>query len=170
VKSGVNPVTIRGNGGEPDSNVNDPRMIDINNPLVFLPLFVVLWCAISVTLSFVGGWHALAQNYRATEPFSERRWHFRSAAMCSVNYGGVLTFGANTEGMFISPLFLLPVCHPPLFIPWSEFESAAQYRQLFFPMVILQFKKSPLVSLRISRGLAQAMAGEAQGRFSLAGS
>lgn len=145
-------------------------MIDTNNPALFLPLFVALWCAICVALSFMGGWHTLAQHYRATQPFSGRRWYLRSASMSPANYGGVLTFGANTEGLFISVLLPFRLGHPPLFIPWSEIESTEQYRQLFFPMVRFHFKESPFVSLGVSKRLAQAIVSEAHGHFSLANS
>ncbi|MGH8212181.1 MAG: hypothetical protein ACREPP_02980 [Rhodanobacteraceae bacterium] len=153
----------------PDPGASGLQMT-VNNPFLFLPLFLAFWCAICVALSFMGGWHALGQQYRATQPFGGRRWHLRSASMRLVNYGGVLTLGANAEGLFISVLFPFRLGHPPLFIPWSQIESAEPYRQLFFPLVRFRFKKSPSVSLSLSRGLVQAIVGEAQGHFSLAGS
>lgn len=84
-----------------------------------------------------------------------------------VNYGSCLMLGANAEGLFVSVLFFFRVGHPPLFIPWSEVESATHYRSLLFPMVKFKFKKAPSVSFKMSRKLALAVTKQARDRFSL---
>ena len=145
-------------------------MPDPTNPVLFFPFFVAFFSAICFALSLISGWRSLAEHYKATQPFSGERWHLRSGSMGLVSYGSCLTLGANTEGIFLSVLFPFRVGHPPLFIPWSEVQSAEHCRWFFFPMVRFQFRKVPSVSFKIYRGLALAVAKEAHGRLALAGS
>lgn len=150
-------------------------MFGTDTYIAFLPLFIAFWCVITLVVSIMGGWFVLAKYYRATQPFNGTRWHFRSASVHTEsrpqsNYAGVLTLGANSQGLYISVLFPFRIGHPPLFIPWSEVESSEPHRQLLFSMVQLNFKKAPSVSVKISRGLAHAVAHEAHGCFVLSDS
>jgi hypothetical protein len=36
------------------------------------------------------------------------------------HYGNILTFGANSSGLYMSIFALFRAGHPPLLIPWSE--------------------------------------------------
>lgn len=145
-------------------------MIDPSDPTQFFPFFIFFWCAISFTLSLIGGWFSLSQHYRAKQPFVGERWRMRSGSMRLVSYGSCLILGSNAEGLFLSVFFLFRIGHPPLFIPWSEVASVEQYRSFFFPMVRFRFKQEPSASFKISRGLALDIIKESRGRVSLAGS
>jgi hypothetical protein len=151
-------------------------MTYLDNPIVFLLFWVAMWCAICLTLSVWGGWYVLAKYYRATQPFSGKLWHFRSAsffrngAMRPSSYGGCLTFGASTEGLYISTMLPFRLGHPPLFVPWSDIGGIETYHQLFLSAVRFRFKKVPFVACKISNGLATAVSQESHGHFSVGNS
>jgi len=140
--------------------------LDPNDPVQFSVGFVVLWCTVCFGLSLLGGWYSLGQHYRQKEPFLGRRWHMRSATLRLVGYGNCLTVGADSKGLFLSVLFPFRIAHAPLFIPWSEIQTSPTRYFFFFPMVKLQFKQEPSVSMRFMRGLASKLAAESNGAFS----
>jgi hypothetical protein len=103
-------------------------------PLPFLLLFLLGWCGITVSISLVGGWHALAKKYRLEktsfhieENTGEKR--FRCASMAigpayfPTHYGNCLTIGVSSRGILLRAWPLLRLMHPPLMIPWSDVEK-----------------------------------------------
>jgi hypothetical protein len=87
----------------------------------FAIYFIALWSVTCYSLSWVSGWHALAERYRCEQDFEGERWRFRSAQMrWTTKYNGVLILSANREGLYLSIFFPFRLGHPPLFIPWSE--------------------------------------------------
>jgi hypothetical protein len=123
---------------------------------VFPPLFAGMWMLVCFVLSITGGWHVLAARYATKVSFSGERFHFRSARVGGVNYGGCLTFGSGPAGLYLAILFPFRIGHPPLAIPWSDV-SAREARRWLFHEVELYFANAPGVSLWISRGLADAL-------------
>jgi hypothetical protein len=129
--------------------MNDQEM------LRWLPfIFVGAWVGISLLLSRIGGWHALSLQYRATQPITGQRYWMKSAGMGGVAYRGIVNFGADSSGLFLSvlpPFF--SIGHPPLFIPWSDITSS-QEKGWLFGGTKLRFQKVPRVSLLIPTELA----------------
>jgi len=86
--------------------------VDINRLELLIPLFVLgfilffagMWVGITILLSRIGGWAALAAVYRFPGWFSGERWTFQSAQMrWTVNYSRCLTVGADARGISFSP-------------------------------------------------------------------
>ncbi|AXQ30476.1 hypothetical protein D0B54_18120 [Solimonas sp. K1W22B-7] len=139
------------------------------NPALFLPAFALFWCGICMLISRVGGWRALGRFYRLQGRFDGERWYLRSGSMGLANYNGCLTLGADAGGLCLAVLFLFRPGHPPLLIPWRDV-TVEPYRMVFlFHRVKLGFRETPSVSLRISRGLADKLAGASGGRFRVPG-
>ena len=89
--------------------------------LLFAAVFVAFWCAICALIARLSGWATLAQRYRFSDTFHGRKWRFRSAIFgSSGSYGGVLTVGADSQGLYLAVMPLFRVGHPPLFIPWQD--------------------------------------------------
>jgi hypothetical protein len=83
----------------------------------------------SYLLSWVSGWHKLAQRYRFEREFVGERWRFQSAGMrWNTAYRGILTVGANAEGLYLAVAFLFRPGHPPLLIPWREITARERRR------------------------------------------
>src|SRR5436309_12401220 len=84
-------------------------------------IFVGAWVGISLLLSWIGGWRALAGRYRATQRFTGVRFWMKSAGMCwGVSYRSSVYLGANSSCLFLSVFLPFRAGHPPLLIPWSD--------------------------------------------------
>jgi hypothetical protein len=130
--------------------------------LFILP--ALLFIAVSLLISVIGGWRSLASAYLLSDPFPAGRWWFQSARMrFGLAYNGCLIVGADQRGLYISIFFLFRIGHPPLFIPWQDV-SISFGRSKWFGGVTLRFKNEPQVPFRISETLAKrlrAVAGSA---------
>ncbi len=95
--------------------------------------FVAIWGLICYAASWISGWHRLAQRFRWEQNFDGQRWRLQSGSMrLGAHYNGVLTMGANRDGIYLAVLFLFRPWHPPLFIPWSEI-TVSERRNMFIP-------------------------------------
>ena len=105
------------------------------DPIWFLPLFVLGWCAVCAFLSLKGGWHTLSQLYSARNRLPSEIFRFASMGLglgyFPVGYGSCLTIQVGTEGIGLSILPLFRILHPPLFIPWSAVSDCKQEKFWF---------------------------------------
>ena len=103
--------------------------------LMGVTLFVLMGVTICSLLSLIGGWHELAQQYRASTDNPGKKFRSVSGAVgwkfFPVNYGNCLVATVGNAGLGLSILFLFRILHPRLFIPWSAIESVEQRRFLF---------------------------------------
>jgi hypothetical protein len=108
-----------------------------------LLLFPIFWCCVVASISFIGGWHALAKRFRAEEKIfriaeSDDGKRFRCASMTMgpryfpTNYGNCLTIRVSREGIRIKVWPMFRIFHPPLLIPWPDIESCEREKLLFF--------------------------------------
>jgi hypothetical protein len=113
-------------------------------PPWFFLTFVALWFGMTGLLAHWSGWASLGRQYAATEPVSGKRYFFSSGSMgrkfLSVNYGNCLFVTTNSKGLHIAILFPFRFLCPPLFIPWSGFESVQRRSFLFFPYYVLTIR------------------------------
>ena len=129
--------------------------------LGFLLVFVGLWLGITILLSRIGGWAALAAVYRFPGTFSGERWAFQSAQLrWTVNYRRSLTIGVNADGLFLDVFSLLRIGHPSLFIPWSDISISAR-KVLGFTYLELQFRQAPDIAFKVNEQLGQRIAAPA---------
>lgn len=71
----------------------------------------------------------------------------------SSNYNGVLTVGADASGLFMVPLFIFRLGHPPLLVPWYEI-STQRKKRFFMDVVELRLGLSEQVPMTIRLQLA----------------
>ena len=99
--------------------------MDRSVPLIFaafgLALFITIWVAVSLILSFVGGWRSLAREYRAPHTVPDSGWIERRALLSGrARYKNALRLRADDAGIYLSVAFPFRVGHPPLFFPWED--------------------------------------------------
>jgi hypothetical protein len=124
-------------------------------PYIFPVVFVLFWLVISIAISRIGGWAALARVYRLEDSFEGERVRFRSGQMrYAMNYNNCLTLGADRRGLYLSVFFFFRVGHPPLYVPWSEITISTS-RRFFMDMTELSFTRIPGVFLRLSSSTAE---------------
>ncbi len=131
-------------------------------PLEFVLLaFAVAWIGILNLLARAGGWSSLAEFYRFSETFEGDRWRFQSAQMrWGVNYGNVLTVGANARGFYLAPLLPFRIAHPALFIPWTDI-SVRVRKGFLITALEFGFRRAPGIPFRISQELGRRIAASA---------
>ncbi len=121
-----------------------------------LPLIpVAAWIAMSFLLGSLGGWISLARAYRTQEPVWGERFWMKSAKMrYGVAYRGVLNFGVDARGLFISIFPLFRLGHPPLLIPWSDI-SFTRAEGWLLGAVRLNFRLAPGTPLLLQASVAR---------------
>lgn len=127
--------------------------------LRYFPLyFLLLWVFIAYVVSWIGGWHLLAQRFRIDSEFTGivYRW-FYATMRWGVHYNGSLKIGADIEGLYIAPLFLFRIGHPSLVIPWTEISVGKSRRLDFYLSVTLTLGKEEQIPFRISRLTARRL-------------
>jgi hypothetical protein len=130
---------------------------------------IAFYLGIFLLASRLTGWRALAEHYPLSSPFTGKPHRFQTAWMrWSSHYGNALTAGANAQGLYLSVLFLLRIGHPPLFIPWSDITST-EISGGFSRRVELRFRRLPNVPVIITRDLADNLAKESNGVFTIQG-
>jgi hypothetical protein len=89
---------------------------------LFAVLFAAIWLMVVLwSVSFITGWHTLAQRFTLQGDFPSERWRFQTALMKhKSHYNNVLTVGASPVGFYLSVAKPFGLFHPPLFIPWRE--------------------------------------------------
>ena len=124
--------------------------------LGFSALFVVVWRLAEHAFARLGGWHALAQFYRASGPPDGPTFRGSAVSFGLVRYWDWVQFTAGGAGLGFACQLRSTNAHPPLFVPWSELTMV---RRGFWPFhwVDLGFAKAPKVRVSIMPGLAERL-------------
>src|SRR5581483_6633449 len=109
-------------------------------PILLLSILVTLPSA-GVLAALVGGWTKIAKVYPLLTPY-EGATIVGSGGMGIANYGYSLVLGGNSAGLYLYVTPWLRLGHSPLFIPWEDI-TAEEFQSLFYPRVLLGFKKCP---------------------------
>ena len=104
-------------------------------PLLFIPVFVAFWAAITALLAFAGGWATLAEQFPAAHSSGGERFRSVSGSIrgkgIPVNYRSCLTVTVDEAGFLLSIFFPFRLFSPPLFVPWSAVAAVETKRILF---------------------------------------
>ena len=120
--------------------------------IIFPFVFIAIWVFVIGLVSRFGGWWHLAQRYRAFDSYHGKRLRGRHGRFGGTSYGGVLTFGADMQGMYLAVNFLFSMWHPPLFILWKDIQTEEQ-KSFFTVYTTISFAQVPNVKLTISSKL-----------------
>ncbi len=136
--------------------------------LWFPAVLVGGWIAMSLLLSWLGGWFLLARRYRANRSCTGEPFRWQSVEMrWGTGYRGCVNLGADSSGLFLSIVPLFRAGHPPLAIPWSDI-SVSRERRWLLDVVRLQFREAPGVPLLIPARLATRVFANGPLRFDAA--
>ena len=119
---------------------------------LFAVLFVPLWCASSLWVSWVSGWRMLARRFKyQSEPYRdiESTGSFISVYMRFWSYyGGLVLSTAADDALYVSMMFLFRIGHPPLRIPWDEIRLG-RTKFFFRTFIVLTLGNEEKVPMRI---------------------
>lgn len=124
--------------------------------VLFIVIFPLFWCGVVYLIALVGGWARLAKHYRYNGNFQGRQWSLQSARIGWSGYNGVLTVGANWEGLYLRPMFLFRCGHPPLFFPWHDL--SVKEAGTIFKSIDFRFQRVPSIRINLSQKLSQRLA------------
>src|SRR5262245_35744073 len=123
---------------------------------------VTLWFVFVLNLGgLLSGWWALARAYRHHGHFDGKRRRFRSVRLGWSNYGGVVTVGTNSEGLYLALFLPFRPGHPPLFIPWAAVSAEVVKGWFWIRYLELRFAQAPGVRLRVLLSLGREIAADA---------
>ena len=124
-------------------------------PVAFvLAVLLFTWLAVSLVVSYTGGWYLLARNFRSDSTFKGLKWRGESGWMRGVaHYRNCLVVGASPEDLYLSVFFPFRVAHPPLFIPWNEV-ALSKSRIFFVNIVRFQLGRRHSIPFSIRESLA----------------
>ena len=118
-------------------------------PPFFIPIlllvFLITLPSAGVIASRAGGWSKLAKVYPDVTHYVGEEI-VCSGGMGIANYGFSLLLGGNYSGFSMKVTPWLRLGHEPLFIPWEDL-IVEEYQSLFYPRVLISFKKCPGVFL-----------------------
>jgi hypothetical protein len=78
----------------------------------------LLCVSISKVVAYLSGWHLLAKQFQATDPFRGRQirlWH--ASMRFFTRYDNVIYMGTNPSGLHLRMNLLFRIGHPSLLIP-----------------------------------------------------
>jgi hypothetical protein len=117
-------------------------------PGLLLTILITLPTA-GVLAAKAGGWAKLAKFYPSLVPYEGERV-LCSGGMGMANYGFSLLLGGNAIGLYLNVTPWIRLGHAPLFISWEDI-TAQEVQSLFYPRLMLSFKKCPGVVLRMPK-------------------
>ena len=134
---------------------------------IFLAFFGT-WLLVIFFISRVSGWARLAESYRTEQPFLGQLIRFQAAQFRkATNYNGCLNFGGDPQGMYMVPMLIFRLFHPPLLIPWEEITAKPIKLWKFWNFVELRFQRAPDVPVKIKQALAERLVQVSGGRLQL---
>lgn len=113
-------------------------MLTIGVILVFPFVFVAIWSAVCSLLGAFSGWMGLSSTYATTREEPRGAVHGAFARIGFVSYRGVLTVGADEEGLYLAVMSLFRPGHHPLHLPWSAVAWEGEQSFLGFGTVHLR--------------------------------
>jgi hypothetical protein len=132
---------------------------NLNPVLIGIGALIFMWVVIFTVISHVGGWAALAGEYRSQETFTGTCWSFQSCQMrWMVGYNNCLKVGGDPRGLYmaISFPFVFLIGHPPLFVPWRDI-SYVRKKILWTQVVEFRLGRDLDIPLRIREPLAEKL-------------
>ena len=103
-------------------------------PLLFIPLFLLLWVAVTSLMAIIGGWYGLAKSYPMPKVLYEKgqRYTFQSIRIGFFgNYNTSVNITVYNQGISIAPLYIYSVLHKPIYIDYNSMTNAVFGRFIF---------------------------------------
>lgn len=122
---------------------------------MFLALFPIVALGLGLFLSWlpskVSGWSKLAEVYRAPKPFAGTLLRGKTIVVGRfMGYKGIISLGADREGLYLEVLRLFSLGSPALWIPWKDM-SASEVDGFYGSWIALDISKVPGVRLRLRK-------------------
>jgi len=115
-------------------------------PFFFAGLFVVVIYVLSKK-----GWADLVSSYRRDHTFVGKRIGIISAGINGLSYSNCLLLKYNEEGIYIRPILIFRLFHPPVMIPWTETTATRDKKILGTPLKELVIGDPAVVIMQLRK-------------------
>ncbi|QSQ16348.1 hypothetical protein [Myxococcus landrumensis] len=88
-----------------------------------IAFFVVFFVGMTGLSSLIGGWRKLGRRYATKQAMPDQNIRGTTVRVGLSHYRSSVTVGADEDGLYLSPTFLLRPFHPPLLIPWAALRA-----------------------------------------------
>ena len=127
------------------------------NPLYFLIAFPLLWCSVTMILSFLSGWFGLMERYPDRDEIPVVTLANQSGSLGLVSMRGLLKLSVCPSGLRIGIMRIFgPFCRDFL-VPWSEIKVTRNDR-VFWKVAKLTFGQPSNGNLKVFAEVADRMA------------
>src|SRR5258706_3807006 len=100
---------------------------------LFPVFFIGAWIGISYAISKMG-WDRLIERFKTNDAFHGKRIGIISASVNGANYNNSLILKYNYDGIYLRPILIFRLFHPPILIPWSEIKYVRDKKIFFFKL------------------------------------
>lgn len=108
-----------------------------------MPLFTILgiiivcvlvWSGILFLVSLISGWRKMATVYpnQTGGEVLDKKYFVYARARRFLSYNGIIVLEITRMGLRIRLIPVVNICHPPIFIPWSELQYSLDISKSFF--------------------------------------
>ena len=129
--------------------------LDILLPVLFVSLFVAIWCAACLSLAKFGGWSALARRFPASCAPQGKTLRHCAAKIGSATYSGILMATPTDYGLHLSVLAPWRLGHPRICIPWTEMKNPKERKILWSHWVEVTVSTPKIVTVRLPEKLVE---------------
>lgn len=89
------------------------------------PVLIALYVIMSYRVSKMG-WAKLAEKFKHAGSFVGKRIGLVSISVNVAGYQSSLILKHNEKGIYLKPIILIRLFHPPVFIPWEEIKEVRE--------------------------------------------
>jgi len=119
-------------------------------------LLLLVWFAMGLVISVVGGWSRLAEAYRFVGAYEGEKRGWQSASFrYYTNYNFSLTVGVGAQGLYLAGPWIFRAGHPPLLIPWTDLSVERAARE--GAPVTLRAQRAPDIPIRVSHRMFERL-------------
>ena len=113
--------------------------------------FVAIWCGVSWTVSKIGGWNRLAEEFPSPGLPSGKRFGVQWGKVGVASYNGFLTIHSSEEGFYLSVWPPFRIGHRTLFIPWDDVHNRETRRVFWSETVAFDVGSPGIAALELPR-------------------
>ncbi len=119
------------------------------------------------SMARMSGWAKLAVAYSTSRECAGFKLQGRRGQFGKwMGYKGILTLGVDSEGFYLSVIWLFKSGHPSLFFPWKDIQ-AREERMWMRDWVVLEFTQVPGVTFALHKNDVLKLNGQ-DGSFKIA--
>src|SRR5262249_3002768 len=103
-----------------------------DSPVLFAVLLVCLWLAAGMLVSFLSGWTALAQQFRADSGPVGKELKGQVVSVGIVGDKNVTYVSVSDRGLYLRSHVLFRFMRAPVLVPWSEVKYVSERKVLWW--------------------------------------